>query len=141
MTEIDDAMLERAVRAHGSTNPHERTYERMRKALEAALSPKPEPEIEVTEGMRLAAMHCANNLGEMLPFNFLKYYRAMRAQEIKEAAYAAKSAPQGVNAAAPVKETGGGVGGTHGRSGDIGYTFHRRKDDPKPQQFYGMNRE
>ena len=34
---IDDEMLERAVRAHGSTNPHERTYERMRNALEAAL--------------------------------------------------------------------------------------------------------
>jgi hypothetical protein len=47
-------------------------------------------------------------------------------------------APQDVNAGAPEKATGGGVGGAwQNRRANPG----RRSTDPKPQQFYGMNRE
>jgi len=112
MTEIDNDMIERARKAMSKHHMHWFKDEAIRAGITAALSPpKPDPEIEVSEGMEVAAMNCANSLGELIPRNFRKYYRAMRAQEVKEAPYAAKPAPQGVSSAAPVKETGGGVGG------------------------------
>jgi len=111
--------------------------------LEKTLNPppKPEPEIEVSEGM-IEAAKIANPIWEWGPSitqRIKEIYRAMRVQEIKEAeivqqwkfgpmgkgaAYAAKSAPQGVSSAAPVKETGGGVGRKMRT-----FTVHSRKTD------------
>lgn len=52
MTKIDDEMVERAFVKLGYGSAHNR--QDLRRALEAALSPKPEPEIEVSEGMRMS---------------------------------------------------------------------------------------
>lgn len=157
MTKIDDEMVNRAEKAWLEVSFAGRGGA-MRAALEAALSPKPEPEIEVTEGMILESLKdwfktgfresCVEYYGAALAAT----YRAMESTHLKEwrtrdghlpgdAAYAAKSAPQGVNAAAPVKETGGGVGSIgewfmHSRKTDnpechfaLSLRSHRRRDD------------
>lgn len=124
MTKIDDEMVERAVKAFGWTPTQlgscrvfqtDAPHIGMRKALEAALSPKPGPEIEVSEGMlkdgRAALISWWLSEDEDAQKSALKSaYRAMESTRLKEAAYAAKSTPQGVNAGAPEKATGGGVG-------------------------------
>jgi len=141
MTKIDDEMVERAAKAAYEADERypgdwSKAYHTSKSAwknfirvgLEAALSPKPEPEIEVSEGMRWAAMNYANHKGFLLPSHFCELYRVMRAKEAQEgAAYAAKSAPQGASAGAPVKETGGRV-----ERRMRAFTVHSRKtDEPK----------
>lgn len=91
MTEIDDEMVKRAVKAFTEMDGEWATCrEQVLCILEAALNPKPEPEIEVTEGMERAGMKAwqewVNNTG----FNTEKVgavvvYRAMESTRLKEA--------------------------------------------------------
>lgn len=110
-TKITDEMVERAVKAFGWTPTQlascrvfqtDAPHIGMRKALEAALNPPPEPEIKVTEGM-LKAGDVAyfqatreafdGGLRAILP----AIYRAMESTRMKEQAapYGAKDARQG----------------------------------------------
>lgn len=99
MTEIDDEMVDRAeasfVRNFRDPKIAFTTMD-VRGLLEAALHPKPEPEIEVSEGM-IEAAKIANPIWEWGPSitqRIKEIYRAMRAVEAQEgAAYAAKDAP------------------------------------------------
>ena len=145
MTKIDDEMVERAVSAYLLADEKLTIEGAMRAGLEAALSPKPEPEIEVSEGMRKAGFGAWRKAFEMtLAYDDLtpqahrcleEVFRAMESTRLKEAqegaAYAAKDAPQGVNAAAPVKETGRGRSVCHRRVNDpYWHTYtHTRKDE------------
>lgn len=174
MTKIDDEMVERAMQTPCTSVDrivgHYLNFSTVRNALEAALSPKPEPEIEVSEGMRQAGLQAGRDWwdGKLDGSMIAAQYRAMESTRLKEAAKkrtivngdwvdfelpkwrtrdghlpgdapsGAKSAPRGVSAAAPVKETGGaGRVHTHRRHGDApnhpdGYgppAFHRRNDD------------
>lgn len=175
MTEIDDEMVERyieaagrkAIKAGGYLRADDKQREITRAGLEAALNPKPEPEIEVSEGMceagRLEAERHGWNVKGMDEHELVGWwcdiksiYRAMESTRLKEAEQeprretvseilerfrreaapeGAKSAPQGVSAAAPEQTIGSNVGlwgnlHTHRRKGDQGSTLaHRRKDD------------
>jgi hypothetical protein len=130
--EIDDAMIERYMDAIEKCAAergliYRRDREVARAGLTAALT---EPEIEVTEAMCTAGV---NAFDASPPFtsSVAAMYRAM----VKAAPNGAKSAPQGVNAGAPEKATGGGVERKewkfHDREGDSFMTRHRRSTDPK----------
>ena len=157
MTEIDDEMIRRFREASGPylglpkppggalvSDEAIRAWKKevARGILEKTLNPppKPEPEIEVSEGMQESGLSAywhpggtivATGWNESARKQISGVYRAMESTRLKEAAYAAKSAPQfdygdaavqtktgrvecdlggRVSSAAPVKETGGGVG-------------------------------
>jgi hypothetical protein len=162
--EIDDQMIKRGMDAlvfhlHQICGP-----DSMRAILTAALT---EPEIEVTEAMKFAGCQAYANEaygGNSKPSEWMmvfvtNIYRAMvkaapnrckcgagpnDGHAMDCAPKGAKSAAQGVNAGAPEEATVGGVGlgwRSHERKGDMGFVWHRRTTDPKPQRFYGMTRD
>jgi hypothetical protein len=108
----------------------------MRAALTAAIT---EPEVEVTDAMVDVGTKTFYAPGITIPpairEAMARAYRAM----VKAAPKGAKSAPQGVNAGAPEKTTGGGVErillGYHYRCGELRpggkIHQHRRSTDPK----------
>jgi hypothetical protein len=111
--EITDEMVERGARYfrnHLMQGVEEAHRIAARKVLALALTP--EPEIEVTEAMRRAGAMATEHMATKHMADFAcseaeAIYRAM----VKAAPSGAKSAPQGVSAAAPEKATGDGVEG------------------------------
>ena len=89
--EIDDAMIDRfdkAAKVAGNTGENRLLYpppdirDVIRAGLEAALSPKPEPEIEVTEAMLEAGNEAWNKVTDASPSESKRhetYDKAMRA--------------------------------------------------------------
>jgi hypothetical protein len=163
--EITDEMVKRALSAF--VNNYEAGHKQMRAALTAALT---KPEIEVTSAMLNAgrvAMDAwwdvEDDDQEGVPV--AEVYRAM-VNAVPSGAKSAQQwvagdapeqvirdevghwgcriktgAPQGVNAAAPEKATGGGVLGTlHARKGEKKAHQHRRKDDAAYVSFFSLDR-
>lgn len=98
-TKITDEMVERAVDAFSKAWPPGTTHGAMLSALTAALNPPPEPEIEVTEGMRRAGtkIYMGDDPETRASWDLVTaIYRAMESTRLKEAqsgaAYAAKDA-------------------------------------------------
>lgn len=92
--EIDDAMIDRfdkAAMAAGNTGENRLLYpppdirDVIRAGLEAALSPKPEPEIEVTEGMMRAGYEAAGGFYAISEATVENIYRAMESTRLKQA--------------------------------------------------------
>jgi hypothetical protein len=164
--EIDDETITRSIDAYNEAFKTKGNWEReaMAAAIRAALT---EPEIEATSVMLNEGRVAMNAWWDVEDDDqegvpVAGVYRAM----VKAAHSGAKSAqqwvagdapeqvigdavghwgcriktgaPQGVNAGAPEKAPGGGVGGAwRNRRANPG----RRSTDPKPQQFYGMTRD
>ena len=110
MTEIDDEMVKRAMayakREWCTPDAKVGTADQWASFLAEVLNPKPEPEIEVSEGMVKIAQEVYHENRDG-PWHELwrRIYRAMESTRLKETAYAAKDASQGVSSGAPVNET------------------------------------
>ena len=87
--EVTDEMAMRAWRAYMDAGHDADSYKAIRAALQAALNPPPELEIEVSDGMHRAAQEWLQSYGPdaakwLGSYAYESIYRAMEAQRRKE---------------------------------------------------------
>ena len=124
MTEIDDEMVDRAIEAFSRLRDANTTKEAMRNALAAGLYTKPEPEIEVTEGMMRAGYEAAGGFYAISEGTVENIYRAMESTRLKEAENNRFQA----SLDKAIAEQAGLVCAAYAAKPT---SHHRRKDDPK----------